>query len=192
MVFLVPLIAVGIGFFLIALIKRGSPAIEYERMGGDEKLEPDEQALVMEEEPFRIFIIDFFAAQGFEPVKMYEESDGVFILVMENRQPVFGGKQVLKCIRTLEAGSVASKEVARFREIVRGEPGARGILFSALPFTIEAQEVARDLGIELIGPSVLRRIVATGRATAGPAEETDPSILPPDRPWEPEKEEHVV
>lgn len=189
MVFFVPFVAVCIGAVLIALIKRTSPGVEWERMGSEERLTPGDDACDMTEERFRIFLIDFFQEKGFRPVRLYEESAGVFIMVMENPQPVFGGKQVVKCIRQHEQNHIASKEVARFREMVRSEPGARGLMFSTLPFTIEAQEIGRDLGIELVGPSLLRRIVATGQAAPTPADETDPAILPSGEPWRPEVSE---
>ncbi len=188
MIFIIPLCAVVIGFALILLIKQSSPAVEYERMGHEEKLDPEDQAMTMSEEAFRIFIIDLYAERGFEPVKLYEESEGVFVMIMENQQPVFGGKQVLKCIRSLESGHVSSKEIPRFREIVRGEAGGRGVILSALPFTHEAKEVARDLGIELVGPSRLRAIVDTGRTSPATPGATDPAILPSNRPWSPDGE----
>ena len=70
MIFVLPFIAIGLGFLLILLIKQSSPAVAFERMGSDEKLDPDERALTMSEEEFRIFVIDLFAERGYEPSRL--------------------------------------------------------------------------------------------------------------------------
>jgi hypothetical protein len=188
MIFVIPLVAIGLGFLLILLIRQSGPAPPYERVGREEGLDPTELAMTMTEEAFRVFVLDLFAARGYQLIRLHEEGAGVFVMVMENPQPVFGGKLMLKCFRSHEAGFVSSREVARFREEVKGEPGARGTVFSTLPFSLEAREVARDLGLEPVEPVQLRQLVAAGRTGGSSPGDTDPTILPSARPWSPDED----
>ncbi len=155
--FLLVLVAIAIGFLLIALLvfaKPSKPAVEREGRRPDASSEFTH--LTMPD--FNRLCLKLVEEMGLVISSTVRSGPRELEIAAVNPQPITGGDFIIHCTHP-EDGFVASAQVNALRDQVKGEQAAKGIFITTGFFAEETSKVAEGPPLELINAKRLAELI---------------------------------
>ncbi len=155
--FLLVLLSIAIGFFLIALLvfaKPSRPAVE--REGRRPEAASSFAHLSMED--FERLCLTLVEEMGLVVSSHVRNGPRELEIAAVNPQPITGGDFIFHCTHP-EDGFVSAARVSVLRDQVKGEQAAKGIFITTGFFAEETSKVAEGPPLELINAKRLRELI---------------------------------
>ncbi|MFQ5989479.1 MAG: restriction endonuclease [Candidatus Methylomirabilales bacterium] len=162
--FLMVVIAVAIGFLVIALLvfaKPSKPAVE--REGRRPEAASNFAHLTMED--FKQLCLKLVDQMGLVVSSSVRSGPRELEIAAVNPQPITGGDYIVHCTHP-EDGFVASMQVNALRDQVKGEQAAKGIFITTGFFAEETSKGTEGPPLELINAKRLEELVQEYRLVA--------------------------